>query len=1249
MPFKATNSSKTKVSSPAAGTIKSNSKFTGAALGNLSKRLSTLVQSFEKKENSKPTEVISIVDFNRVYERSGASGAKLTPYGQYFKALESVHSITTEDVTYVVAKALENDSTGAWGSFKDNVDASIEDSQDFIQDLTDILNKIEQAERSLDISRTDDAEIRSQAVEYLSSKIKRYHQSPDTRGFNPTDFYAHGAAMSGSTLLKAMLTRLRETIINEFDESHQLILSSLKAPNDLNAKSPGDFWTSLQRPSGTNGKLRVSARILSQVLMLSSGIPKLNSDPISGRISFDPKSVDAIFNGTSNTPRRGKTSEPDKLPFTNRLSKDIGPNYVTLSMLQKNTRDGKIVIPVDIEDDPNEKYFAGSTKLIREAIKGGDYQFTELSEFAEEFEKSRQDLETYCELLVGRCDNTCVLTPDEVLRTVIRYFIKAVEVCEYNKMSSYEMLAVKKSNSNLGLKQAVLQSAGRTKYFQMIANVNSGTSGEESSYEKTVTTVKTSPGESITNDATTNTTQSENKSPNRPVRVVERLASDSPTSTEIKDYVYSILLKEAKDGPPTKQELQKKLEKLRSKLEDYELKRNIAIAAYAAAIAGGAVSGAFTLGAGAAAGMAAAQIALASIAYFDSKVIEVKQMITKTNEDIKNAPVYDNKDNVKQQLYDMTLTTSDTVISCLVDAYNELINAAVSRLPSEQTLTNTDGTTRYGSLDEFGLLSLLVQMFGALADQIEIGASKDSLGNLLLDGSDGASLRSFKVDLKNLIPDNDEYRFDLVDCDEASQTKDAMTDLILDTIRYQNVQAFLSAYSNILLKSKNELILSVDDILSSPGRRETFDNASGRKLMSSLTSQQIIYRRALLDRYLPNSSFGYLPERIRFNQNESNALDTLLSSEFYSKRESENTRIAFVGIPIGTLNESIKYKNEDLGDVNFSGFIELLLYKKDQQFDDIIFKETSYLFDPRLFIVASSFDSIRNLRISPSDDVALRIAKLCTFRLYDRNGQVDLAYNDLKNHERYSKVSAKILNNIVRNTLTSYLLETYVYKVSGMIFDESISLDLDDSVTQSSINALGALSSLSLPDLKLPTASQINDLMANGSVNFSADIEGISTGDKELIAAMTDSFLMKEESPFDRLIATPKFDRVVAISFDPDSFEIDVSKTKRESGEIGDAMLKSMTRAGLLVEKNNSVRVIPRDPASGGFSIGSFSCQFVPHTLNSDGSSVVQIVQSNLIKNGIGAPRLSNKFGESKSEASTSSTSRSRNLSKLSR
>jgi hypothetical protein len=384
--------------------------------------------------------------------------------------------------------------------------------------------------------------------------------------------------------------------------------------------------------------------------------------------------------------------------------------------------------------------------------------------------------------------------------------------------------------------------------------------------------------------------------------------------------------------------------------------------------------------------------------------------------------------------------------------------------------------------------------------------------------------------------------------------------------------------------------------------------------MSSLTSQQVIYRRSLLDKYLPNSGAGYLPARICYSPDEDRALESLLSSEEYANLSSENTRIAFVAIPIGTLNENLKYKNEDLGKQNLSGFVELLIHKKDQEFDDIVFKSMTYTFDPQLFVSPGSFDFAQKIKNVSDDSAVLRVAKKCSYKLYDRNGSEILSYRDLLAHPRYSKISKSVLDQIVKNTVASYLLESYTFKTTGMMFDESVSLDLNDTVSQASVAALSSVSSLGLPDLKLPSPAQISSVFQSGGVDFNFDDGVLTTGDKELLAALSDSYLMKSENPIDRLIETPSFDRVMAIAFDPDKFEIDTARTKKESGTVGAAMLGMMEKMQLLDKSSNALKIKPRDPLAGGFSIGSFTCQFVPHTMNADGASMVETFDEKLSK-----------------------------------
>ena len=94
----------------------------------------------------------------------------------------------------------------------------------------------------------------------------------------------------------------------------------------------------------------------------------------------------------------------------------------------------------------------------------------------------------------------------------------------------------------------------------------------------------------------------------------------------------------------------------------------------------------------------------------------------------------------------------------------------------------------------------------------------------------------------------------------------------------------------------------------------------------------------------------------------------------FSSRKSENTRIAFAAVPINTISDSIPYVNELLGDVNYSGFLELSVRKKDEELDDLIFKDLTYLFDQNLYVVPGSLLSLKTTKRQPAADASLELA-----------------------------------------------------------------------------------------------------------------------------------------------------------------------------------------------------------------------------------------------------------------------------------
>jgi hypothetical protein len=176
-----------------------------------------------------------------------------------------------------------------------------------------------------------------------------------------------------------------------------------------------------------------------------------------------------------------------------------------------------------------------------------------------------------------------------------------------------------------------------------------------------------------------------------------------------------------------------------------------------------------------------------------------------------------------------------------------------------------------------------------------------------------------------------------------------------------------------------------------------------------------------------------------------------------------------------------------------------------------------------------------------------------------------------------------------------------------MLFDESVSLKIDDTISNGGYSAITATAAQGLTDLKFPTAAQLTAILgADNEINFTSAAAGVTSGDRELISAIASSYLVKTERPIDRLIVASAFDRVFAVIIDPDEFEIDQQQSIKENGTLAKTMIESLTKQSLIFQKGESMYFKPRDPSAGGFSIGSISTQFVPHTVGKETGALLQ-------------------------------------------
>jgi hypothetical protein len=1224
------------VSIPASGTIKSSTGVTAIAASSLSlsKQSSNSNVSIEKSEESKPTEIVSLADFNRVYERGGFP----TSYGNYYSALDSVHSITTDDVSYAISKCIENDASGRWGSLKDSLETAIEDADDFVEDLANIDEKLEQAIKSLDFIRSGDSDLQQAGQDYLSSKLRDYEtpaserkfdidnilaQSPTIWDPNPTPPSESFSSTGGnSSALKMLLSdKISSKIEKKPFQSTFDLWGQGRETKDLNPAGleagieGGKYWNSFS--GGGLNSLTEPIEIISRVLSISTGIVRVEQDAISQKIAFKRGNLGSSFEGTKNAesdPPRPADSVPYRKNF-------VGSSLTALSMLQHKKSDGTWVIPVEVEDAPEKRdYKSGPTALIREPLLNGDYKFSDFDLFTTKFEEGRIDVETYVEKMLGLLDPTSKITPIEILRIILTNFNDALSLANSDESSKYQLLytclAGRSGSKNASLSHQLLRIAGRIKHYKIKSRSGTG-AGEDATTQKTLVTSKVSKkSESLKSDAEATTTQNEDKSDVAAQRTIARVASSSPPSADMSGLMLAFMRSIAGSDQLTGEELNQRADAAVQMVKSLNIFKS-------------------------------------SLSSNIDNQDDLKTAIDRLNKQISalnsyardlraqagRTPPYTDESVIAKYYEDAMKKTSGSFWSFMVKAYDEIIQKAQSRLPEGEKMTDALGRTLYGGFDEFGLLAMIVRCFVILSNPLNISVARsyktprgriedfiasvnsgdiaDALdaflqGNkMAVIGYSSNLIKDYKEELTLLTSDLKESELKLFQFNSAVIAKGCLDYLKSETASYQNAMAYLAAFSKVMNNSKNDLIEAFSNILQTSERKNVLDTTTGREMMSNITTQQIVYRRSLLDKYRPMQNLGYLPARFAFSLPESLALKSLLAAPQLSDKSSENIRLITAALPAGSIDNSKKYRDPDLGQQNYTGMVELVVHRRDHELDDVIFKEKIFLFDPQLYVVPDSFTGYRRSKSSSSSDQALEIAKRITFKIYSRDGSQILKYQDFASNSRYKNLNSSQIDEIVRNTTFSYLMESYLYKTTGMIFDESVTLDVKDTISQTAIAALNATSQQKLPDVVLPTPEQLSSfILESGDIDYLNQTQGVSSGDKEMIAALASSYIMRDEKPIDRLLANSLFDRVFLIAVDPDSFEINKEETISRNGDLGKSMLQSLSKNGYLVESNGSLFVIPRDPMRGGFSVGDISCQFIPHTSSKTKGSMLKLAKS---------------------------------------
>jgi len=461
MPAKSATGKSTQINSQPTGQSKRNS---AAPNMKLSKQSSGAGSFIKKSDGVEPTEIVALADFNRAYE-----DRLWTKYGLYFKALETVHSVSTDDVKYIIEKALANDSTGAWKSLLTSVEADVANSDDLINDIVKIDEAIERATESFDIVRVNDDELQKQAEDYLTNRLKSYERKVDVRKFdiNSVIAVAPGQSPASETYAAtAMRVEAFKEVINkiknlfEEKESDQVLIDAISYKNikDLNPVDRLDgaegVWDTIKSYDISN-----IFSVLSKIFGISSGAQIVKSSPLGNKLNFQTSNVTSMFGGLSFTPYKGVASYS---------------SVVALTLFQYLDSNKKYVIAPEVDEPGNAAWTPGPASLVKSSILTGDYNFTDFTKYLDSYNEAFNDLESYTNAMFGIVSSESSLSQAEIARIILKSFAEGLTSTLTDEASKYQLLYTSQCNGSNELSQHLVKTLSKVQYYNAFSDFDEG-------------------------------------------------------------------------------------------------------------------------------------------------------------------------------------------------------------------------------------------------------------------------------------------------------------------------------------------------------------------------------------------------------------------------------------------------------------------------------------------------------------------------------------------------------------------------------------------------------------------------------------------------------------------------------------------------------------------------------------------------------------------------------------------------------
>lgn len=394
-----------------------------------------------------------------------------------------------------------------------------------------------------------------------------------------------------------------------------------------------------------------------------------------------------------------------------------------------------------------------------------------------------------------------------------------------------------------------------------------------------------------------------------------------------------------------------------------------------------------------------------------------------------------------------------------------------------------------------------------------------------------------------------------------------------------NMVDILSVVEERIRNGKNKMVNFFNpQILSSFLQENTLEDLAIVRNPSQVRAAAFIQRearnrsRALAGTRQSGITFNFLVDDEVVFPTTRNALFSMLSEpEFLIGSNADlRTKVITVGIPSGFSQQlSDRIERADINKNTFKDkqfdVVAVKVYKRDQRFEDIVFKPKTFLFDLSLFQEEDLIftQARQNERYS---------------RIVQRNRIIDLEsilnpktrnLANIVNDDDYDFLSTDQKRELIGNHTSSALLELYIRMLTGMRIDEATFAEnvvqAGTAFSEEFVNLVFTYLRDTL-DKEVPN-QPIPQLLTNSDVDDET---------KDILRLITYGNVVFEPEVLRSKVISPKlFDRVFHLAFNTEDFEIDEEETMdSESGKL--AMQKSVVQERI-VEEGNSKFLRPKN------------------------------------------------------------------------